>query len=252
MRMILTVAAAVAVAMGSVGGVGATPIRVPSNTAVTVSGAGQTKSLAGHRWRYQAQVDGVGGLDRIVIVGSKDLHLNDIGGSGHITVSVRLAGTRRVASKRLDLSDYYSPQKHWTPWYGATQLDHGFGKELLIGSTSGAHTQVFTALTYRDGKLRKLGAPGGKYASWGVNSSYGTGNEGWRCTSDGVESRAVYPNNIHRRRFHIVRDKYAYRSGRWSRTGHYATTVAANNHGNPPTYTDNYFRFACPGLPNAF
>jgi hypothetical protein len=126
------------------------------------------------------------------------------------------------------------------------------GKELLIGSTSGAHTQVFTALTYRDGALRKLPAPGGKHLSWDVNSSYGTGSEGWLCTRGAVESRAVYPNNIHRRRFRIVRDKYTYSSGQWARTSHYATTVAANSRGNPPKYTDQYWRFACPGLPNAF
>jgi hypothetical protein len=165
---------------------------------------------------------------------------------------VRPHGTHRTVSKRLHLSYYYSPRKHWTPWYGATHLDPVSGKELLVGSTSGAHTQVFTVLTYRQGALRKLHAPGGKHSYWSVNSSYGTGSEGWLCTSGGVESRAVYPTNRHHTRFRVVRDKYAYGSGHWTRTDHVAATVAASRHHNPPKATRHYASFACPGLANAF
>jgi hypothetical protein len=214
---------------------------------------GQVTSLAGHRWHYRAQVDGVGDSDRITVVGGKDLRLTDLGGSGHVTVRVHLAGTVRTVSRRLRLSYYYSPRKRWTPWYGAAQLDHRSGRELLLGSTTGAHTQVFTVLTYRDGALRNLPAPAGlphaPVAQWSVNSSAGTGSEGWRCTNTGVESRAVYPGSVHRHRFHIVRNKYVFGSAGWTRTHHYAATVTSRY---PPKSTDGYAEFACRGLPPAF
>jgi hypothetical protein len=219
--------------------------------------APQVTRLAGHKWHYHAQIDGKRGVDRIVIVGGKDLALNKYGpgsgGSGHFTVHVRLAGTTRTVSSRQSLFGYISPLKHWTPWFGATNLDHRSGKEILVGFTTGAHTQGFTALTYRDGRLSVLPAPGpGGSTGWEVNSSYGTGSEGWLCTSKGVEARSVYPTSSSHKHFRIVRNRSVYRSTRWVRTHHFARTVAANSKGNPPGYTDGYARFACPGLPNAF
>jgi hypothetical protein len=252
MRTVLATGIVVGLAVACGTAASATTGRAASHMRERVAAGGDTKDLSGHRWRHRVQVDGAGGRDRVVIVGGKDLRVNGIGGTGHITVSVRLHGTHRRASKRVDLSYYNSPHKHWTPWYGATNLDRVTGKELLVGSTSGAHTQVFTALTYRAGALRKLHAPGGKHSYWSVNSSYGTGNEGWRCTREGVESRSVYPKNRHHTRFRVVRDKYKYGSGHWTRTDHAAATVPSGRHGSPPKSTRHYASFACAGLPNAF
>lgn len=241
----LSTRAWVATAVFAAGGVAICP---PS---LAVTGHLTTR-LAGHGWHYRAQVDGIGRADRITMTGGHDLRTSKVGGTGHFLLRVHLAGSSNLLSSRQRVDYYYSSRKPWTPWYGASDLDRRPGKELLVGFTSGAHTQIYTALTDRGGSLVKLKAPGnGKYSFWGVNSSYGTGSEGWKCTTAGVESRSVYPNSRHTR-FHIARDRYVFRAGSWVRTHRVARTVDADASGSPPKYTDHYASFDCPGLPDAF
>lgn len=214
------------------------------------SAAAESKSLAGKQWHYQAQVDGIGEPDQIDIMGGKDLAKKPFGTSGHFTVTVHLAGTGTTVSKRLELSYYYSPRKPWTPWYGATQLDHLGGNELLFGATSGAHTQIYQAITYRNGALHSLRPPAATSNSWGVNASYGSGSQGWRCTPGGVQSRSVYPS-ANRQQFRIVRNAYVWRNGAWARVTHVAKSVKAPADGGFPKHTDGYARFDCSGLPGS-
>lgn len=203
-------------------------------------------SLAGHHWLHRVQVDGRAGRDAVVIIGGKDLTLDSFRmGIGHILVHVHLANTPRTLSSRQSLS-YVSVLSPWTPWLGATNLDHRGGKEILVGFTTGAHSQFFTVLNDRAGRLHALNAPAG--TSWGVNSSFGTGSSGWRCTSTGVESRSVFPGGGSAT-YRIVRNRYVWQTGRWVRTSHDAKTVPADAQGNPPAYTDSFPRFICPGLP---
>jgi hypothetical protein len=222
--------------------------------AVTHRPAVPAKSLAGHVWRYNEQIDGKGGVDKVVIDAGKDLTLDRFGpgsgGSGHFTVRVHLAGTTTNVSSRQLMGGYLSPRKHWTPFYGATNLDHKGGKEILVGFSTGAHLQSFTALTYSGGTLTVLAAPENE-TYWSVNNSFGTGSDGWLCTSKGVEGRSVTPTNSKATHFRIVRNTFVYKSGGWVRTHHFATTVKAKSPGNPPKYTDSYAEFACPGLPAA-
>jgi hypothetical protein len=203
-------------------------------------------SLAGHHWRHHVQVDGKSGPDPVVIIGGKDLELNSAKiGTGHILVRVHLTNSPRVVSSRQFLS-YGSVSSPWTPWLGATNLDHRGGRELVLGFSTGAHSQFFTVLNYRAGRLRALRAPA--HLSWGVNSSFGTGSFGWRCTSKGVESRSVFPGGGSPT-YRVVRNRYVWGAGRWVRTSHVGRTVPADAQGNPPAYTDDYPRFICPGLP---
>jgi hypothetical protein len=223
----------------------------PAGAAPDRGSAQHVKKLAGHRWRHVAQVDGKRGVDRIVIVGDKDLTLGQFQsgeGFGHITVHVHLAGTSQTISSRQFIS-YVSPRKPWTPWFGATDLDHLGGKEIIVGFSTGAHAQSFTALTDQSGKLRVLNPPRG--SSWLINGAYTSGYGGWLCTSNGVESRGVIATSNSLKHFRIVRNRYVYRSGQWVRTRHYAHTVAADSHGQPPKYTRGYATFTCPGLPKA-
>lgn len=229
--------------------VGATLLgTVPTSdaTAAGIALARDDTSLAGHHWRHRVQVDGKAGRDAVDIVGGKDLTLNSFNtGIGHILVHVRLANSGRTLSSRQSLS-YLSVLSPWTPWLGATNLDHRGGKEILVGFTTGAHSQFFTVLNDRAGRLRQLRAPAG--TSWGVNSSFGTGSSGWRCTRTGVESRSVFPGGGSPT-YRIVRNRYVWRTSSWVRTSHVARTVAADAQGNPPAFTDDYPRFICPGLP---
>jgi hypothetical protein len=203
-------------------------------------------SLAGHHWRHRVQVDGKARRDAVVMIGGKDLELDSFGnGIGHVLVRVHLSNGRRTLSSRQFLG-YVSVRRPWTPWLGATNLDHRGGKEIVLGFSTGAHSQFFTVLHYRAGRLRVLKAPA--RSSWGVNSSFGTGSSGWRCTRAGVESRSVFPGGGSPT-YRIVRNRYVWRTGRWVRTRHVAKTVAADAQGNPPASTNDYPRFICPRLP---
>ncbi len=221
-------------------------VAAPSRAVTAYPQARATTSLAGHHWRHRVQVDGRGGRDVVVLVGGKDLQLDELGnGVGHVGVRVRLSNGRGTVTARLFVT-YFSVRTPWTPWVGATDLDRRGGKELVLGFSTGAHAQLFTALTYRGGRLRELDSPPG--SSWVVNSSVGTGSSGWRCTRRGVESRSVTPGGGSAT-YDVQRDRYAWRSGRWVRTKHVATTVAADADGNPPASTDDFPRFVCAGLP---
>jgi hypothetical protein len=158
---------------------------------------------------------------------------------------VHLTNSQRTLSSRQFLT-YLSVRSPWTPWLGATNLDHRGGREIMLGFSTGAHSQSFTVLNYRAGRLRELRAPAG--SSWAVNSSFGTGSFGWRCTRTGVESRSVFPGGGSPT-YRIVRNRYVRQSGRWLRTSHVDKTVAADAQGNPPAATDDYPRFNCAGLP---
>lgn len=224
---------------------------VPTSHAAPAGRTAQAQaviSLAGHQWRHRVQVDGRAGRDAVVITGGRDLQLDSIGnGIGHIRVRVNLASSRRILRSRQFIT-YLSVLSPWTPWLGATRLDHRRGKEILLGFSTGAHSQFFTVLTYRAGRLRELDAPVG--TSWGVNSSFGTGSSGWRCTSTGVQSRSVFPGGGSPT-YQIERNRYVWRAGGWVRTSHIAQTVAADAQGNPPAATNDYPRFICPGLPQS-
>lgn len=197
---------------------------------------------------HHADVDGDGRTDTVVIKPLPDLHVRGGFGTGHYRLRVELA-TGAVLTKRMRVDFYYGGAgQTWTPWLGKTQLDQVVGQELVLGRTSGAHTQVYAVVTYRSGRLHVLDSPDAT-ADWVINSSYGTGSQGWKCTAHGVRSRSVTPNGAHTRYVIDVAD-YVLRLA-WHETRHVHYSVRADAHGNPPAYTESYPDFACPGLPPA-
>lgn len=202
------------------------------------------------RWVYHADVDGDGANDRVVLTADDDLTVHQRVGSGHYRLRVRFAdGT--VAARRMHVDYYYSGNRGgWTPWYGATQIDHVRGQELVLGRTSGAHTAVFAVVTLRQHRLRVLDPPYTATASgpgWVVNSSVGTGSQGWRCTDRGVQSWSITPNSDGSR-YRIERTSYLLRVT-WHRTHFTRYSVPADD---PPANGDDYPTFSCPGLPDTF
>ena len=205
------------------------------------------RSLAGEQWHYRAQVDGRGHRDSITITAQPGFTLENGFGVGEVLVHVDFSGHRGFAEARQQVS-YYSVRKPWTPWLGATDLDRRGGNEIVLGFTTGAHSQGFTAYAYRpDGELLTFRAPR-RDETWFVNSSYGTGTSGWKCTRRGVQARAVSASGGPTVR--IKRISYVMgRNGDWRRTKRVARTVKVDASGNPPAYTAEYARFACAGLP---
>ena len=228
-------------------GLGLATLLAPAVT----SHAAPQRATAGtlpHTWVHHADVDGDGTRDRVVLVRGDDLQVNHQWGSGHFTIRIHLA-TGVIVHRRMHLSYYDGAGgSDWSPWFGAAQIDRVKGRDLVVGSTSGAHTEVFNVVALHDGALVKVVSPGGgPEDGWTINSSYGTGSWGYRCTDDGVMTRLVYPNGEHTR-FHIDRARYVLHST-WQRSKHVHYAVDADADGNPPAYTDDYATFDCTGLP---
>jgi hypothetical protein len=213
--------------------------------AAVVTAAPPAAGSSAHSWSYRAQVDGIGGKDAITITTLPGFRINRYGqGSGQVKVHVDLDGGG-ASEVYVDIAGYLSVRSPWTPWLGATDLDHLPGKELVIGFSTGAHAQLFSAYSYRDGQLLELSSPLGE--GWMVNSSYGTGSSGWRCTRNGVEVRAV--SSPIRGHVRITRAKWEWQTTGWVRTARHVHRAPVNAQGNPPAGTDRYPTFTCPGLP---
>jgi len=87
-------------------------------------------------------------------------------GAEHGKVIVRVKVGDIIVSTRRKTSYWYG-----SPWQGAGRLDGEAGKDLMVGSTSGAHTLFFHGLTWRDGSLVTLDAPGRGHA-WVIDGAY--------------------------------------------------------------------------------
>lgn len=214
--------------------------------AVVVTGPLPASATSAHTWTFRAQVDGLRGKDAITITALPGFKITRFGtGSGTVKVHVDLDGGG-ATEVFVDVVGYLSVRSPWTPWLGATDLDHQPGKELVLGFSTGAHAQLFSAYAYRDGQLLELPSPLGD--DWFINSSFGTGSSGWRCTRHGVEVRAV--SSPVRGHVRITRSKYEWRTTGWVRTTHHVRRAHVDAHGNPPAATSRYPTFSCRGLPS--
>ena len=101
--------------------------------------------------------------------------------NGAVLVRVKIAAGR-IVSKRFDTSYYYGPL-----WAGAARLDGRTGADLVIGQSSGAHTIFYRAVTWRDGELVTLSAPG-TATFWAVDAAYSV-SIGWLQRSDDPAGR---------------------------------------------------------------
>jgi hypothetical protein len=102
-------------------------------------------------------------------------------------------------------------------WQGAAHLDGRRGSELVVGHTSGAHTLFFHALTWRDGRLVTLDAPG-RGVTWVV--------DGAANVAIGWQRRAGDPAGLIRHGFaarksngdmRLTVSTFRWRQGGWSR-----------------------------------
>jgi hypothetical protein len=213
--------------------------------AAAVAVAPPAAGSSAHTWSFRAQVDGVGGADTITITTLPGFTVNRFEiGSGQIKVHVDFDGGG-ASEVLVDVAGYVSVRSPWTPWLGATDLDHRPGDELVLGYSTGAHAQLFSAYSDQAGQLIELSSPLGE--GWAVNSSFGTGSSGWLCTRHGVEVRAV--SSPVRGQVRITRAKYEWQSTGWVRTARHVRPAPVDAHGNPPAATNRYPTFSCPGLP---
>lgn len=108
-------------------------------------------------------------------------------GAPHGAVLVRVkTGPGKVTAYRAATEYWYGPV-----WQGVAPLDGRKGSEIVVGRLTGAHSQLYRALTWRDGRLVTLDAPGrGRF--WYIDSAV------W--ISAGWQHRAGDPDGTIRRR----------------------------------------------------
>ncbi len=111
--------------------------------------------VAGCQSKARVDVDGDGRLDDVGTVQRDRAGSTGIYHRGTTTVRVRTA-TGRTVIAAVPYDGWFGPT-----WHGATRLEGTPGAELVLGSTAGAHSQTFAALTWRGGRLVPLHAPGG-------------------------------------------------------------------------------------------
>jgi hypothetical protein len=89
------------------------------------------------------------------------------------------SATIRVQTSPSHVESVTRSNSHWFGplWQGAARIDARDGRELVLGATAGAHAQFFWVLTWRQGRLVTLRAPGGD-RTWVVDGS-ATNILGW-------------------------------------------------------------------------
>lgn len=193
-RVAASVAAAVAVS------------GAPAMTASASAAPGVCSGVKSCKVVSRVDVDGDGRKDQVGLVQRSSYPQN-----ATITVRVRTAKGRTM--KASHRATWYG-----SAWHGAAKMDGRAGRELVVGSSAGAHARFFRVLTYRNGKLVTLKAPGGA-RTWWVDSSYSM-NGGWfRSTSKGkvyMTSKSATRNWS--ARGHDLRIyKYQWKNGSWKR-----------------------------------
>jgi hypothetical protein len=143
-------------------------------TTTAVAGHGTTTTVAGH--------DAVAG--HAVCVGVSDCHVVasvDVDGDSRpdqvgwrqlsqdqVQIRVRTA-TGDLLVRRVDVHLWWGGGA----WGGAARVDGPAGAELLVGSTQGAHTPMYTMLTYRNGALVAEASPSPLSQRWQIDAAYG-------------------------------------------------------------------------------
>jgi hypothetical protein len=118
------------------------------------------------------------GVDRCHVVAHVDVDGNGTRDAVGLARTGKDGAAKGTATLRVQLGNRVvsttKPTEYWygALWNGAANVDGRRGKELFFGRTQGAHARLFQALTYRDGRLVALRAPGRGYQGlWIVDSS---------------------------------------------------------------------------------
>ena len=118
------------------------------DSVVSVIDPGVCRGVSRCSVKARADVNGDGAEDAVAVAGRGS------GADREIIVRVKtgpglVVGTRRPA-----------PYWYGSLWQGTAGLDGRPGKEVVVGQSMGAHTQLYRALTWLDDRLVTLDAPG--------------------------------------------------------------------------------------------
>lgn len=105
-------------------------------------------------------------------------------------------------------------------WAGAARIDDRAGSELLVGSMQGAHTPMYTMLTYRAAGLVVERIPSALGRRWQVDAAYGDYLGWWRHIVGGrvaMTERLAF-RNVGGRSFSGHDVTYVWSTNRWVRT----------------------------------
>jgi hypothetical protein len=165
--------------------------------------------------------------------GVSDCHVvarPDVNGDGHpdqvgwrqlgtdlVQVRVRMA-SGALLTHRIDVHLWWGGGA----WGGATAVDSRPGAELLIGSAQGAHTPMYTMLTFRAGALVVERSPSPLSPRWQVDAAYGDYMGWWRhVAADGkvTVTQKIAVRNESGQGFSGHNATYAWSAARgWTRT----------------------------------
>ncbi len=142
--------------------------------AAALTGCGTTTAVAGHD--AVAHVSVCAGVSRCHVVASADVdgdsRPDQVGwrqlSQDQVQIRVRTA-TGRLLVHRVDVHLWWGGGA----WGGAAPIDGPTGAELLVGSMQGAHTPMYTMLTYRAGALVTEASPSPLSQRWQVDAAYG-------------------------------------------------------------------------------
>ena len=161
--------------------------------------------VAGCRVVAQADVDGDGRTDTVAVV------RRGADGAAHGSVVVRVRTATRIATAQRRLAYWFGD-----PYRGRARLDGVPGVELVIGSTTGAHTVFEQVLTWRQGRLVGLRAPDGE-ATWVIDGAANY-NAGWLRRSGervGTLTQLTNERNQDQRTFTGTATRWRWSGGRW-------------------------------------
>jgi hypothetical protein len=143
------------------------------------------------------------------------------------SVQIRVhTSTGKLLTARVDVRLWWGGGA----WAGATRIDNRPGVELLIGSRQGAHTPMYTMLTFRNGGLAVERSPSALSALWQVDAADGDYMGWWRhALPDGqiamTQKIAVRSGRGSQFRGHNV--TYKWSGGRWHRSAADTVTYAS-------------------------
>jgi len=172
--------------------------------------SGVCADVAGCRVVAHADINGDGRRDSVGLVREGV----DGGADGSVSVRVQVAPSRVVAA-RGPLEYWYGPV-----WNGVAPLDGRKGSEIVVGRVMGAHAKLYRALTWRNGGLETLDAPGPNRA-WPIDAAYSV-SMGWlhRPTErNGLVRSLVAERNMTTLRWRGTVTTYRWSHGSWNRRG---------------------------------
>lgn len=160
------------------------PLAVSTATAARENraGPGVCAGVAGCRIVAKADVSGDGSKDVIGIAG------RGASGSEGRAVIVRV----KTAPDHIVSTRWKSPYWHGPFYNGVAALDGRAGKEIVVGQTQGAHAQLYRSLSWRNGDIVTLDAPG-RSRHWLVDAA--------AMVSFGWQRRVMDPIGTVRQRF---------------------------------------------------